>query len=68
MFLNRVKKFKCFVYGNVVWLDSGENPELLIEMTPRANSKPICSGCELPGPGAMCESIFAPQEGRMPSE
>jgi len=49
--LNRVQKFKSFVYGNVIWLDSGENPELMIEVAPRANSKAICSGCELPGPG-----------------
>jgi transposase len=49
--LNRVHKFKSSVYGNVVWLDSGENPELMIEVVPRANSKPICSGCEQPGPG-----------------
>ena len=49
--LNRVHKFKSSVYGNVVWLDSGENPELMIEVVPRANSKPVCSGCEQPGPG-----------------
>ena len=49
--LNRVQRFKSFVYGNIIWLDSGENPELMIEMAPRANSKAICSGCELPGAG-----------------
>jgi transposase len=49
--LNRVQKFKSFVYGDVTWLNSGEKPELMIEVEPRANSKPICSGCELPGPG-----------------
>jgi transposase len=49
--LNRVQKFKSFVYGNIVWLDSGEDPELLIEVVPRANGKPICSGCGRPGPG-----------------
>jgi len=49
--LNRVQKFKSFVYKNVVSLDSGEDPVLMIEMAPRANSKPICSGCGLPGPG-----------------
>ena len=49
--LNRVQKFKSFVYGNIIWLDSGGNPELMIELAPRANSKPICSGCERPGPG-----------------
>lgn len=49
--LNRVQKFKSFVYARVVWLDSGENPELMIQLAPRANSKPICSGCDVPGPG-----------------
>ena len=49
--LNRVQKFKSFVYGNIVWLDSDKNLELLIEIVARANSKPICSGCGNPGPG-----------------
>ena len=49
--LNRVQKFKSFVYGNIVWLDSGADPELMIEVVPRANSKSICSGCGRPGPG-----------------
>jgi transposase len=49
--LNRVQKFKSFVYGNVVWLDTDENLALLVEVVARANSKPICSGCGLPGPG-----------------
>jgi transposase len=49
--LNRVQKFKSFVYEKVVWLDSGDNPELMVKVAPRANSKAICSGCELPGPG-----------------
>jgi transposase len=49
--LNRVHKFKSFVYGNIVWLDEGENLALLIQLVARANSKPICSGCDKPGPG-----------------
>jgi transposase len=49
--LNRVQKFKSFVYGNVVWLDKGKNPALLVQILARANSKPICSGCDSPGPG-----------------
>jgi transposase len=48
--LNRVQKFKSFVYGDIIWLNSGENPELLVAISARANSKPICSGCKLPGP------------------
>jgi hypothetical protein len=42
--LNRIQKFKSFVYGNVVWLDTGKNLALLVQVVPRANSKPICSG------------------------
>ena len=49
--LNRVQKFKSFVYENVVWLDSEENLALLVQIAARANSKPICSGCGCPGPG-----------------
>lgn len=49
--LNRVQKFKSFVYGNVVWLDEGKNLALLVQVLARANSKPICSGCNDPGPG-----------------
>lgn len=49
--LNRVHKFKSFVYGRIVWLDTGINLALLVEILPRANSKPICSGCREIGPG-----------------
>lgn len=43
--LNRVQKFKSFIYGNVRWIETGEVPELDIEILARANSKPICSVC-----------------------
>ena len=49
--LNRVQKFKSFVYGKARWIGSGDSLELVIDVEPRANSKPICSGCNLPGPG-----------------
>ena len=49
--LNRVQKFKSFVYGNIVWLDESKNLALLVQVVARANSKPICSGCGNPGPG-----------------
>ena len=48
--LNRVQKFKSFVYGNIVWLDPDQKTALKIEILARANSKPLCSGCERPGP------------------
>jgi transposase len=45
--LNRVQKFKSFVYSTVRW--AGDVIE--IEVVPRANGKPVCSGCERPRPG-----------------
>jgi transposase len=49
--LNRVHKFKSFVYGSIVWLDEGKSLALLVQVLARANSKPICSGCDDPRPG-----------------
>ncbi len=49
--LNRVQKFKSFVYGNISWIESGSQPALLVEVIARANSKPICSGCGFRGAG-----------------
>lgn len=43
--LNQVMKFKRFVYGNVRLLERWGQKRLEIEIHPRANSKPICSGC-----------------------
>jgi len=43
--LNRVQKFKSFVYGKVKWIDTGCVPELEIEILPRANGHPECSIC-----------------------
>jgi len=49
--LNRVQKFKSFVYGKIVLMDEGGVLALLVEVLPRANSRAICSGCGHPGPG-----------------
>jgi len=50
--LNRVQKFKSFVYGNIIWLDAKpNNPAILIHVEARTNSKPICSGCGNTGSG-----------------
>jgi len=43
--LNRVQKYKSFVYGKVNWLDTGGVPELEVEIKARANSQPVCSHC-----------------------
>ena len=43
--LNRVMPFKSFVYGNVSFDDQAAALTLRVQMRPRANSRPICSGC-----------------------
>lgn len=49
--LNRVQKFKSFVYVKVRWRGSGDAPELEIEVLERANGRALCSGCGCPRPG-----------------
>lgn len=49
--LNRVQKFKSFVYQSVRWSESGGESVLLVEIVARAHSSPICSGCGCRGPG-----------------
>lgn len=45
--LNRVQKFKSFVYTAVRQVGD----VLEVEVAARANGKPLCSGCERPRPG-----------------
>ena len=49
--LNRVQKFKSFVYRRVCWVGSGEQAELEVEVCERANGRPLCSGCGRARPG-----------------
>jgi transposase len=49
--LNRVQKFKSFVYGAVRFVEGGGAPALEVEVHARANSGPVCSGCGRSGPG-----------------
>ena len=49
--LNRVMKHKSFVFGKTRLLKTGDHQRLEIEIHPRTNSKPICSGCGQRGPG-----------------
>lgn len=49
--LNRVRKFKSFVYTGVRWAGGGDTPELEVEVAERANGRARCSGCGCPGPG-----------------
>ena len=49
--LNRVTNYKSFVVGKVKWVENGEELSLEVEMRPRANGRPICSGCGKARPG-----------------
>jgi transposase len=49
--LNRVEPHKAFVYSQVKLIDSGSRSTLEINIEPRANSRPTCSGCGRQGPG-----------------
>jgi len=43
--LNRVQKFKSFVYGAVRLVEDSSPPALQVELHPRANGQAVCSGC-----------------------
>lgn len=49
--LNRVQKFKSFVYGSVRWANDAKEPAIEVELHARANSRGICSGCARRRPG-----------------
>jgi transposase len=49
--LNRVEKLKSFVYGTDTLIETDDGPRIEIQVRPRANSRPVCSGCGRPGPG-----------------
>jgi len=49
--LNRLQKFKSFVYSSVRWAGSQESPALEVEVVERSNGKPVCSDCGCRRPG-----------------
>jgi transposase len=48
--LNRVEKFKSFVYDDAHIEEQGGGPALVVQVLPRKNSLPYCSGCYRRGP------------------
>jgi transposase len=48
--LNRVEKFKPFVYGEGRLEERVGGPAQVIRMVPRKKSRVFCSGCGRPGP------------------
>ena len=49
--LNRVERYKSFVHGEPRWGGGDSRLTIEVPITPRANSRAICSGCGKPGPG-----------------
>ena len=49
--LNYVQRYQSFVYQSAHLVPGPSGPTLEVEIQPRANSKPVCSGCGQPGPG-----------------
>src|SRR6267142_87572 len=49
--LNRVERYKSFVYGEPHWASDVLRPTIEVPIEPRANGHPICSGCGKRRPG-----------------
>lgn len=49
--LNRIQKFKSFVYSRIRWIEIRGEPALEVEVQPRANGRALCSGCGKRRPG-----------------
>ena len=43
--LNRVTDYKSFVFGKITWLEDRLRLAVEVEVLPRANGRPLCSGC-----------------------
>jgi transposase len=48
--LNRVEKFKSFVYRSVRLEEQDDGPALVVSVEHRKNNRPVCSGCGKVGP------------------
>jgi transposase len=49
--LNRVEKYKSFVYGEVKLREQGEELSIEVRIEARANGRPLCAGCNQAAPG-----------------
>lgn len=57
--LNRVEKYKRFVYGNTTFEEGGDGPTRVIPVRPRKNGRAECSGC-----GRLCATYDRMKEPR----
>ena len=57
--LNRVEPFKSFVYTQIKMIDDDDRPQIEIAIEPRANGRPICSGCRQPAVTSLGPSLVS---------
>lgn len=48
--LNRVEKYKSFVYGSGRFEEQRDGAVVVVPVRPRRGSRPVCSGCGERGP------------------
>ena len=48
--LNKVEKFKSFVYGECTFKKIGNKPSIIVEVAARKNAKGLCPECHKPSP------------------
>jgi hypothetical protein len=48
--LNRVEKFKSFVYGECTFEKTGNNASIIVEVAARKNAKGLCPECHKSSP------------------
>ena len=49
--LNRIQRFKSFVYGCARWVEGATEPTVEVELHSRRNSRPVCCECGQRRPG-----------------
>ena len=49
--LNRVQKYKGFIYDSLAWRDQSDDPTIDVRVVARSNSRAVCSGCGKRRPG-----------------
>jgi hypothetical protein len=49
--LNRVQKYKGFIYESLAWRDQSDDPTIDVRVVARSNSRAVCSGCGKRRPG-----------------
>ena len=55
--LNQIQKHKGFIYGQTRFIKKKTRSVLEIDIHPRQNSQPICSGCKKKGPGYDTQDV-----------